>query len=358
MTERRGVGILGIGMYMPPEVRRNDWWPPEVVARWVAERHASPPRLPPVLSDGARRILQAHAEQADDPFLGTVERRVLSPDLTIADMEVRAAREALSRAGIDPAAIDLLLTHTIVPDYQLANPACPLHEALGLPEACLSLETEATAYTSFAQLALAEAAIAAGRARYALLVQSCAATRLVEADDPSSVLVGDGATAIVLGPVSAGRGYLSSVHYTEGRYPKSLIMSVRDGRWYDEGRVRMHVGDPHQLFEAHLRIADTCADSVVAALRKSGHTLDDVDFLCVFQGTPWIQRVVYEQLGVRHLTPSDIFRRYGYLSSVMIPAALLDAERDGKLADDDLVVIAGGGTGMTYGAAVLRWGGT
>jgi hypothetical protein len=79
MTAPRGVGILGIGMYMPPEVRRNDWWPPEVVARWVAQRHASPPRLPAVLSDGARRILQAHAEQADDPFLGTVERRVRSP---------------------------------------------------------------------------------------------------------------------------------------------------------------------------------------------------------------------------------------------------------------------------------------
>jgi 3-oxoacyl-[acyl-carrier-protein] synthase-3 len=354
-----GVGILAVGMYVPAEVRRNAWWPRDVVERWTAQRRAA--ALPPVpadLSDGARRILQAQIEQASDPFLGTVERRVMPADLTITEMEAQAARDAIARAGIDPAAIDLLLTHTVVPDYLLANPACPLHEALGLSQTCLSLETEATAYTSFAQLALAEAAIAAGRARYALLVQSCGASRLIEPDDPSSVVVGDGATAIVLGPVSAGRGVLSAVHYTEGRYPKSLIMSVRDGRWYDGGHVRMHIGDPRQLFEAQLRIADTCADSVVAALAKAGHGLDDVDFLCVYQGTAWIQRIVYEQLGIRHLMPADIFQRYGYLSSAMIPAALYDAEQSGKLAADDLVVLVGGGTGMTYGATVLRWGTT
>jgi 3-oxoacyl-[acyl-carrier-protein] synthase III len=40
----------------------------------------------------------------------------------------------------------------------------------------------------------------------------------------------------------------------------------------------------------------------------------------------------------------------------MIPAALFEAQQEGELADGDLVVLSGGGTGMTYGAAVLRWG--
>ncbi len=344
-------------MYAPPAVRRNDWWPGHVVARWIEERRSAPrPRRPSDLTAGARRVLHAHVEQAADPFLGAVERRVLEPAKAILDMEERAARDALARARVDPAAVDLVLTHSVVMDHQLTNPACPLHERLGLSPACLAMHTEATAYTSLGQLALAEAAVVAGRARCALLVQSCTGTRIVERDDPSSVLLGDGATAMVVGPVPAGRGVLSSVHYTEGRYPAGLIMSVRGGRWYDEGVPRVHVGDPGQLHASQLRIADSCAEAVLGALQRSGHALADVDFLCVFQGTPWLQRVVYEHLGVRHLQPLEIFSRFGYLSSAMIPAALFVAEREGRLAGGDLAVVVGGGTGMTYGATVLRWG--
>jgi 3-oxoacyl-[acyl-carrier-protein] synthase III len=351
-----GVGILAVGMYVPPEVRRNDWWPPEVVAGWMAARQAARKlSVPAGLGEGASRVLRAWTAEQEDPFCHTIERRVLAADRPAGEMAELAARDALDRAGVDPASIDLLLTHEVVPDHQMVNPACPLHHALRLSPTCLALQTEATAYTSLAQLALAEAMIASGRARRALLVQSCAASRLVDAGDPGSVLVGDGATALVVGPVGPGRGILSSVHHTDGRYPRGLIASAPGGRWYD-GRARMHVADPGQLFEAQLRIADVCASSIRAALEKSGHALADVDHLCVFQGKAWIPQVVHEHLGIgRPAPPSSVFRRFAYLSSAMIPAALFGAQEEGSLTDGDLVVLCGGGTGMTYGAAVLRW---
>jgi hypothetical protein len=28
------IGILGLGLYLPPLVRENDFWPPDVVATW------------------------------------------------------------------------------------------------------------------------------------------------------------------------------------------------------------------------------------------------------------------------------------------------------------------------------------
>lgn len=120
----------------------------------------------------------------------------------------------------------------------------------------------------------------------------------------------------------------------------------------------MHVADPRQLLEAHLRIPDVCAASAIEAVRRSGHELADVDFFCVYQGTSWIQRVVLEHLGVRTANVANAFGRFAYLSSAMIPATLAIAEQDGLLARGDLVVAVGGGTGMTYGATVLRWGST
>lgn len=352
----RAVGIRAVGMYEPPIVRRNDWWPAELVRQWVAQRQARPRlSLPSGSTPGEQRIFHAMVDQAADPFLRTVERRVVPPELSILDIQERAARDAIGRAGIDPAEIDLVLCHSIVHDHQLANPACPLHERLGLLPRCLALHTEATAYTSLAQIALAEASIAAGRNRCALLVQSTIATRFMDQTDPSSVLVGDAATAIVLTPAETGQGILGAVHYTEGRYPNGLVMSVPGGRWYDDGSARIHIGDPHQLFAAEIRIADICAEAVHAVLARTGYKLTDIDFLCVLHGTPWLQRVVYEELGIEHIQPFEVFHQYGYLSSAAIPAALFKAAQAGKLTDNALVVIVGGGTGMTYGATALRW---
>lgn len=55
------VGILGLGVYLPPEVRRNDWWPEAHVARWMEARGAA------------------------------AERHVMPDDMSVFDMEERAA---------------------------------------------------------------------------------------------------------------------------------------------------------------------------------------------------------------------------------------------------------------------------
>lgn len=349
--------ILALGMYAPPEVRTNDWWPAEVVERWRELRARAPTASHDRsgLTRGAKRVLDAAARYQRDPFGGAVERRILAAELTPTDAAERAASDAIARAKIDPTQIDLLITHTAVADHALVNPACPLHERLGLAPSCLAFETEATGYSAFAQIAIADAAIASGRARHAVLVQTCVSTRLVDDTDPGAPILGDGATAIVMGAASDDRGIVGTAHFTEGRYPDSLVMAVPGGRWYDEGRPRVHVASPAQLGQAHLRTADSCAEAVIAALKRADQTLDDVDFLCVGQGTPWLHEVVAEELGLEGLPTVEIFRRFAYLGSALVPAALFQAEQVGHLADNDLVVLVGGGTGMTYGAIAMRW---
>ena len=34
MTLPKAVGILGVGLHLPSEIRKNDWWSDEVVAGW------------------------------------------------------------------------------------------------------------------------------------------------------------------------------------------------------------------------------------------------------------------------------------------------------------------------------------
>jgi 3-oxoacyl-[acyl-carrier-protein] synthase-3 len=351
------VGIHGLGVYLPPDVRHNDWWPRDVVAQWMEQRRSAP-RPPPRtdLTEGERKVIEAMGQQALDPYQGASERRVLPSHMSVFDMEEHAARRALQNAGIDATQIDLLLTYTLVPDYLLSNPACILHQRLGLMKQCFTMHTDAATYSFMMQLSLAEAMISAGRARHALLVQSCAATRLIANDDPGSPLVGDGASAVVVGPVTRGRGLKATVHFADGRYPRTLIASVPGGSWFDEGRARMHVADWQQMNEVFIKTADVCKESVDAVLASSGHVAGDIDFLCVYQGTPWLGRLVQDYLEMGHARSFETFERLGYLSAAMIPANLCLAEEAGVLKTDDLVVLTGGGTGMTYGAALLRWG--
>jgi 3-oxoacyl-[acyl-carrier-protein] synthase III len=348
------VGILGIGTYLPPEIRRNDWWPADVVARWTAKRSDSPPSAPPT-TPAMARVMAAMAEQASDPFRGVVQRHVMPADMRSVDMEAKAAEAALDRAGIARSDVDFLLVHTAVPEYLLANSATVLHQMLGLRASCLALEVQASAYSFLAQLALAEPLIATGRARYALLVQSSAATRLVEQADPVSAALGDAATAVVVGPVPEGQGILAAVHRTDGRCPGSLVASVRGGRWYD-GRAVLHVADPVGERQLFLETVDRGNDVISEVLAASGCGASDVDFFAAHQGTPWLRRLTQDHAGLTRARSVDLFSKTGYVFAASLPLVLATAEADGLIASKDLVAIFGGGTGITVGATLLRWG--
>ncbi len=66
---------------------------------------------------------------------------------------------------------------------------------------------------------------------------------------------------------------------------------------------------------------------------------------------------VVERLG---LDPDKAFMnidRYGNTSAASIPVALAEAVAAGRVAEGDLVMLSGFGAGMTWGTAILRWGG-
>ncbi|MBX3186397.1 MAG: 3-oxoacyl-ACP synthase III family protein [Labilithrix sp.] len=353
--QRSNVGILGIGVHLPEHLRTNGWWPPAVVAAWQEQR-ARTPAPPSPRTEGMARVLAAMAQTRDDPFQGAVERRVMAEGAVACDMEQLAAEEALSRAGVDRSSIDLLLCHTTVPEQLLTNTACELHHRLGLPTDCFTMVTEGAAASFVMQFMIAEQMIAGGRARNALLVQSCSVTRLLDPSDPLSPLFGDAASAVVVGPVAEGRGILGARQCTDGRASRTLVASVRGGRWYDEGRVILHSADPMGARDVFLLAADRGKEVSDAALREARMSPSDVDFFVVHTGTPWFRQVMQEHFGLTSARSIESFSSTAYVFSVSIPLGLSLGEREGLLRSDDVVLLHGGGTGVTYGSLVLRWG--
>jgi 3-oxoacyl-[acyl-carrier-protein] synthase-3 len=352
------VGILGLGTFLPPTVRGNDWWPAAQVARWgerMAHR-ATRAADDAALAPAAQRTLAALARYVDDPFRGAVTRRVMTPPMTTTDMEAAAAEQALAAAAVDRSAIDAVLTQTPVPERLMVNEASPLHHRLGLARRCLAFGTEAACNGFAVHAELAHALIASGQARTVLSVHSSAITRVHTDEEPHSAWWGDGAAAVVWGPVSAGRGLLAREHYVDGGTCDALVLGVPGQAWWEPGPVTTHSVDRDHTRQMLLSLVERAGDTIAAALRQAGLTADQVGFFAAHQGTAWLADACREQAGLTAAATVVTFPETANMNSVNIPYVLDRGVRAGALTDGTAVVTFGGGLGETWSATVLRWG--
>lgn len=354
------VGILGLGTYLPPEVRRNDWWPSDVVARWSERSAARVTRGdspdPGSLAPGERRTLEAMVAIANDPFRGAVERRVIADDMTQWEMEARAAREAMQRAGIRPDEVGVLLTQTPIPEHLVINTACPTHRLLELPRRCFTLGTEAACNGFALHASLAQAMIASGQAKYVLSVHSTAMTRVNDPKEPDSAWWGDGAAAAVFGAVSDGRGLLSAVHNTDGNSWGAVVLGVPDRRWWEDGRMVIHNRNRDHTRAMLMSLVDRAGETIGQAIDEAGLTKRDVDFFASHQGTAWLTKATQAHSGLDHAKTLVTFPTFGNMTTVNIPFILAMAEREGMVRDGSIVATFSGGAGETWSSLCLRWG--
>ncbi|MCC6998457.1 MAG: 3-oxoacyl-ACP synthase III family protein [Deltaproteobacteria bacterium] len=355
-----GVGILGIGLYLPPGVRKNSDLPAHIVDGWRKRLAQSAGRQAEQdlsgLGAGARHTAAGMKRLISDPFQGTSERRVAAPDQSATEMGALAAEEALKRAGLRAADIDLILTWDAVPDVPHVASACLLHQRLGLPSRCFSLSVEAACNAFNMQASIANRMIQSGQARHALLVQVNNFQRVTPLEETVSLVFGDGATAVVLGPVSAGRGILAESHRTDSYFTRTLAISPPGRPWYEEGRSVLHSPDKMAAHRMLLSVADFGKEVIIDALASAHLSAGDVDFFACHQGAAWLRGAVQQHAGLEKARAVDTFAWTASLGGANITAVMAVGEREGMLRDGDCVATFAGGTGVTYSSLVLRWG--
>jgi len=154
-------------------------------------------------------------------------------------------------------------------------------------------------------------------------------------------LFGDGAGAVVMGPVSHGRGVLAFELGADGTGGNYL---------YQEQFIMMN---GREVFKFAVR---QMGESSVNVLEKAGLSKDDVDFLIPHQANIRIMEAARQRLDLPEEKMSKTIHKYGNTSSASIPMALADELEAGKIKDDDIIVMVGFGGGLTWGAVALKWG--
>jgi 3-oxoacyl-[acyl-carrier-protein] synthase III len=352
------IGILGIGVFLPEKVRTNEHWPASVVDGWrerlkrrmvrMEEQFAQQP------GDAAPRVLAALRELAGDPFQAGLERREMAPDMLASDMETAAARRAIAAANIDPREVGIVLSHTLCPDYINVPAACVVHANLGLRPDCLSMAVDAVCNSFLMQVVLARDLLASGRAKYALLTQASAITRLNPSNEPHDSWLGDAATAVILGPVPEGRGLRSFATRTDGTLHKALMVGIPGGRWFD-GKAYTYSDDHAANFSMMARIGERAREVADEALATAQVRPDEVDFYACHQAFKWLRPVTQDLLGFTRARSVDTFPWAGTVSSCNLPLVMSIAQNEGLLRDGDNVFLFQGGTGMTWSGMTMRW---
>jgi 3-oxoacyl-[acyl-carrier-protein] synthase-3 len=269
---------------------------------------------------------------------GIRERRVGG---TTTDLAIQATREAVDRAGVEPAAVDLLIVSTNTPDQPVPATAALVQGALGLGGGAMDLNSGCSGFVY--GLVVANGAIATGLERV-VVTASDTVSRIMDPQDRSTaVLFGDAAGSVVLEAVP-GEAMLLGWDLGADGGAASLLYQPRGGYLYMDGR------------EVFRRAVRATAISAQAALERAKVDVGEVALFIPHQANLRIIEAVCQRLGLAMERTMLILERTGNTSSASIPLALAEAVEGGRLADGDLVLMSGFGAGMTWGSAVLRWG--
>jgi len=288
---------------------------------------------------------------------GIKQRRKAAPDEYTSMFAVRAARQAIERARLDPADIDLLLCATVTPDQILPSTGCIVQAALGTNNAA-AMDIVAACSGFLYGLSLADSMIRTGQVRHAVVVGAEILTQYVDyTDRQTCVLFGDGAGAAVLGPVENGRGILASKIKSDGRYEEQLF-SPGGGTRKKPTADTLAAGDHYfkmrgnELFKVAVR---SMAEISREVLEQAGVKSDDISLFIPHQANQRITEAVADRLNVDMSKVYSNIAVHGNTSSASIPIALDECVSAGRIKPGDLVLMASFGGGATWGAVLMQW---
>jgi 3-oxoacyl-[acyl-carrier-protein] synthase-3 len=288
---------------------------------------------------------------------GIKQRRKAAANEYTSMFAVRAARQAIERARLDPSDIDLLLCATVTPDQILPSTGCIIQAQLGANNAA-AMDIVAACSGFLYGLSLADSMIRTGQARYVLVIGAEILTQYVDyTDRKTCVLFGDGAGAAVIGPIEPNRGILGTKIRSDGRYEEQLY-SPGGGTRRRPSAETLAAGDHffkmkgNELFKVAVR---SMAEISREVLQDADLRAEDVDLFIPHQANQRITEAVAGKLNVDIGKVYSNIAVHGNTSSASIPIALDECVESRRVKEGDLVLMASFGGGVTWGAVLMRW---
>ncbi len=311
-----GVGIIGVGAYLPERILTND---------------------------DLEKIVDTNDEWIRTRT-GIEERRIADNGIDTSDMAIHAAKRALNDARLHASDIDMIIVATAAPDYPFPSVACLVQRALELKDVP-AMDVSAACSGFVYALVTAKQFIETKAYKNILVIGSEKFSKLLDWSDRNScVLFGDGAGAVILSEVPEGKGILSFELGADGRGAEHLYVDKEDKFVKMNGR---------EVFKFAVR---QMPESSLSVIKKANLGKEDVHFLIPHQANLRIIDAARDRLSLTADKVAKTVTKHGNTSAASIPLALFAELEQGNISDGDVLVLVGFGGGLTWGAVCLRWG--
>ena len=332
------VGIVSCGMYLPE---------PVITSAEIAEKSGLP-------------------EWVVRDKLGIHQKHMAGPEDHPNEMAIKAALDCLSKTDIPPEEIDVVLCTTEEwREYLLWTTGIHLAYEIGAVTAW-GIDLHLRCSTTVAALKMArDMMVADPEIDTILIAGGYRIGDLINLENTRTSFlfnIAAGAGAMLLRRNWPRNHVLGAHLITDGSMSKHVIVPASGTVQFptdeavEEGLFYFDLVEPEamksRLNEVSMDNWMLCIDE---ALRKSGYTRDDVDFLNLVLIKPSAYRDMLHRLG---LTEEDgVYNAdYGHIGEQDSIINIIEGEKQGRLEDGDVMIIVGAGIGYVWGAACVRWG--
>jgi len=297
---------------------------------------------------------------------GIKERRWIKEgsEDTSAVMGAKASRIAIERAGLTPKDIDFIVFATLSPDYYFPGCGVQIQQMLDMKTVgALDVRNQCSGFVY--ALSVADQFIKTGMYKNVLVVGSEFHSGGLDKTTRGrnvSVIFGDGAGAAILSRTEDNsKGILSSHLHSEGAHAEELtVLAPSIRHWVPEILAANDETDesyfPYMngtfVFKhAVVRFSEV----ILEGLQANNLAVSDINMLIPHQANLRISQFIQKKFRLNDDQVFNNIMKYGNTTAASIIIALSEAWEEGKIKDNDLVVLAAFGSGFTWGSVIMRW---
>ena len=300
---------------------------------------------------------------------GIKTRYFALPSQNTSDLAYEAGKKAMQRAGVRAEDIDAVIVATLSPDYlTMPSTACITSYKLGIEnKPAFDISSACSGFIYL--LSLAKSFIESGTYKRILIIGAEKVSSVLDFSDRSTcVLFGDGAGACVIESTEDKKAAILDVHTSaNGKHQDFLctprIQSVSQSIFSDklESSKSSCLHDSTYLQmkgnETFKLAVKTLVNDVNNILTNNALQPQDIAYFIPHQANLRIINAVGEQLSFNEKQLVISVQKYGNTSAASIPMAMNDLYEENKLKYGDLMLLDAFGGGLTWGSALVRFGG-
>lgn len=300
---------------------------------------------------------------------GIKTRYFALPSQNTSDLAYEAGKKAMQRAGVGAEDIDAVIVATLSPDYlTMPSTACITSYKLGIEnKPAFDISSACSGFIYL--LSLAKSFIESGTYKCILIIGAEKVSSVLDFSDRSTcVLFGDGAGACVIESTEDKNAAILDVHTSaNGKHQDFLctprIQSVSQSIFSDklESSKSSCLHDSTYLQmkgnETFKLAVKTLVNDVNNILTNNALQPQDIAYFIPHQANLRIINAVGEQLSFNEKQLVISVQKYGNTSAASIPMAMNDLYEENRLKYGDLMLLDAFGGGLTWGSALVHFGG-